>query len=431
MDPLLAQDDLRFLRELTRDTVEASRVHPGERVGSSPPNTTGSTLIRPGGRDCYPAFWIRDFAMSLPSGFITPDEALTHLRLIAKCQNGPQERRLNSGGIIPPYAIPDHINFDGSPVFYPGTMSAGEDQGGEPFGVLPPADDHYEFIDIAFWLVTARKQLEFLQEKIDGIALLDRLKRAFDVPASDAATGGMFATTTEQRAVGFGFCDAVQMSGSILFPSLLRFRAGSQLADLYEMLNKPDEAQHYLQIADSIRTHVIPIFADANGKHGWLLAATGRCRQPDVWGTLFALNLQILPEQFAARARETIVAAVRDKSITSLAAVRHVPINFDASPATAWEKVVPGIAGGTYQNGGYWHTATGWLVRAISDSHPDLARSIAREYVAHLREHDFRRGPAHGAPYECFQQGGRSPQNAVYMTSVTVPCAVFTSLNRT
>src|SRR5688500_3450756 len=48
-------DDLRFLRELARDVIEAARVKPGQRVGDSPANTLGHAVIRPGGRDCYPA----------------------------------------------------------------------------------------------------------------------------------------------------------------------------------------------------------------------------------------------------------------------------------------------------------------------------------------------------------------------------------------
>src|SRR5207248_4615278 len=83
------RDSMKFLKELTEAVVEASRVRPGESVGASPTNSTGCTLIRPGGRDCYPAFWIRDFAMSLDIGFVSYEEMLHALRLIAKTQNGP------------------------------------------------------------------------------------------------------------------------------------------------------------------------------------------------------------------------------------------------------------------------------------------------------------------------------------------------------
>src|SRR4051812_9337244 len=96
--------DLRFLRDLSRDVIEASRVRPGARVGNSPANTQSHVLIRPGGRDCYPAMWVRDFSMSLDCGLIGRDEILAHFNLIASKQNAATERRLKSGAIIPPHA---------------------------------------------------------------------------------------------------------------------------------------------------------------------------------------------------------------------------------------------------------------------------------------------------------------------------------------
>src|SRR5688572_14505188 len=119
-------DDIRYLEEMTRDVTEAARVRPGQRVGDSPANTTGHTLIRPGGRGAYPAMWVRDFSMALDGGYVTLDEAAQHLKLIEKSQNGWRQRKLKSGAVIPAYAIPDHINFDGTAVFFPGSMSAGE-----------------------------------------------------------------------------------------------------------------------------------------------------------------------------------------------------------------------------------------------------------------------------------------------------------------
>ena len=42
-------ESLKFLQDLTRDTVAASRVPVNEKVENSPANSTGFTLIRPGG----------------------------------------------------------------------------------------------------------------------------------------------------------------------------------------------------------------------------------------------------------------------------------------------------------------------------------------------------------------------------------------------
>jgi hypothetical protein len=417
---MIDRDDLRFLESLARDVVEASRVRPDQRIGESPANSTGDTLIRPGGRTCYPAMWVRDFSMSLDSLLITPKEAQHHLALIARCQNGPTERKLKSGGIIPPFAIPDHINFDGGAVFYPGTMSAGDDQGGEPFGILPSADDHYEFIHIAHHPFIQRK-LDLTARFADGLPLRDSLIRAFHAVETDESTGGMVRTTAPRRFVGFGFCDTVYLTGLLLFPSLLRHRAALELAAMLQDAT-------YTKTAAGIADHLVPIFSDVGRVGGWLVAATEVGRQPDVWGTLYALHRNLLPPDFAAAARDTVADAVRRGTIVLDGGVRHVPTDHDFSPAGAWEKVAAGVALNTYQNGAYWHTPSGWLIAALWPSHRELAQDVLRQYIGHLREQDFRRGQDFGAPWECFGRDGAARQNAVYMTSVTVPLGVIRQL---
>jgi hypothetical protein len=378
------------------------------------------TLIRPGGRDCYPAFWVRDFSMSLDCGLISAQEIRHALRVIAQAQNGADERKLKSGAIVPAFAIADHINFDGQAVFYPGTYSAGEDQGGEPFGVLPPADDHYEFVHIAHTLWKREKSPEFLNIEVNGLRMFDRLLLAFDVPASDASIGGMFTTDAPRRAVGFGFCDAIYLTGAVLFASLLRYRAARELAEILAARGDHARAEQFDRIAKSIATHVAEVF-DRGG--GWLLAATKVGRQPDVWGTLYAIYLDVLPRESKERALRTIADAVRAGTIVYEGAVRHVPTDADFSRESAWEKALPGVKVNTYQNGAYWHTATGWLISALAQVDGALAKKVFDTFIAHLREQDFRKGATLGAPWECFGKDGKARQNAVYMTSLTVPLA--------
>jgi len=62
---------LDFLANLTRDVIDAARIAPEQApVKGFGPNRSGGVIIKPGGGDCYPSFWIRDYAMSLDSGFI-------------------------------------------------------------------------------------------------------------------------------------------------------------------------------------------------------------------------------------------------------------------------------------------------------------------------------------------------------------------------
>lgn len=417
---------MEFLRGMAAATVAAAHVPPGVRKRGGGVNTTGITLITPGGN--YSAFWGRDYIMSLDCGLIGPDEMLPQLKLIARCQNGPEERKLLSGGIIPAFSIADHIRMDGRPVFYPATQNPGQFQGFHPWGPLPLADSHYYFIHLAwaFWRDT--KDHAFLSETVEGLTILDRLIKAFHAVETDPETGAVVAEPP-RRMVGFGFNDTIYMLGAMCFVTLLRFRAAGQLAKLCRAAGSPEEKE-FEKIAATIAANVAPVFADPETIGGWLRAATKRCREPDVWATLFALHLGILPEEAAQRARDTVAQAARagNHVIEYQGAVRQVPTTHDFSETSAWEdsRLAPK---GVYQNGAYWHTPTGWLIEALDPVDPALAKDVFDRFIAHLREYDFRKG-RHGAPWECFGINLDHAQNPVYMTSVTLPLAVLQVMAR-
>jgi hypothetical protein len=419
---------ITYLEGLAKAVVEEARVRPGQRVpgGPAPENTTGVTLIQPGGRSAYPSYWIRDFAMSLDCGYVTADEMLAALRLTAQVQNADHEKRLQSGGRVPPYAIPDHVRFDGKPVFYPGTYSAGEDQGADPWGPLPPADDHFYFVHIAFDLWKATGDKAFLSQLVGGMTIREHLERAYAAPEVDGATGAVVCRPST-RCVGFGFDDSVYMTGAMAFATLLRFQAARELAELVgeagrHSLRSPSS---YRKEARKIGSHFVELFGGRNAVQGWCRASTGISGQADVWATLFALHLGVLPRDAATKARFAIAQALRAGTIEYRGAVRHVPTNLDARPDSAWDRSVAAL--NQYQNGGYWHTPTGWLVEALWKSDKALACAVLARYLAYLQERDFRKGG--DAPVECLgpNDGGWS-QNACYMTSITVPVAVLRTL---
>jgi len=422
----LPKADLAFLRDMTRDVVEASRVKPGSNGGGRWPitNSCGFTLITPG-KDTYTAFWVRDFSMSVDSGFVTPEELRNHLLLICKAQNGPSEHKLANGLHLPPWAIPDHINYDGRPSCYPGSYSSGQDQGNGAFGRVPPIDDHYEFVHIAYTCWKGTRDARIFQVGIEGITVFDRLERAFACPTSYPETG-LAETTEADRAIGFGFCDAETHTGKLLFASLLRYRAAGELAELASALGHRERVAGYRQIQKIIRANLARTFSDPQSGDGWLRASIGLSGQPDVWGTLFALHLGVLDRARAAAARTTVADAVRKGTITLEGGVRQVPTNRDFSKTTAWERSLSPV--NTYQNGGYWHTASGWLIEALWKKDRQLALQVFGEMITHLRAQDFRKGPGYGAPWEVFGANGQARQNGVYMASVALPYGILKRL---
>ncbi len=40
-----------------------------------------------------------------------------------------EDWQVHAGAVVPAYAVPDHINFDGRATFYPGTYDSGSKQG--------------------------------------------------------------------------------------------------------------------------------------------------------------------------------------------------------------------------------------------------------------------------------------------------------------
>ena len=413
---------MRYLEGLAAAVVEASRVAPGEGVAGHGPNVTGGTLIRPGGRDCYPAFWIRDFAMSLESGLITADEAEHALLLTARLQ-ASEDRRLRSGSFVPRGSIADHITLDGLPIFYPGTLDDVEGQG-QPWGYYPSLDDHYYFVEMAWHAVVICGRDDLLTIDIAGMPLLERLEMAFGVPRADGETG-LVLCDEEDRGVSFGFTDIVVHTGKLLFCSLLRERAARRLADLRTHAGDVAGAQAWTDLAARIGDAIPATFADESGL---LCASTGTSAQPDVWGSAFAVYEDLLPTPVADAVAAALHRALIAGTIAWRGNIRHVPTDADYGTTTAWERVVDGRPKNRYQNGAYWGTPVGWVCAAVERHDPDAAKVLALDYVEELRENDFRQGPDHGAPWECMHPDGHHRQNPVYMCSVTAPLGAFRRL---
>ena len=410
--------DMQFLKGIAAAVVQESRVYPDSRVGNIGPNTTGATLIRPGGRACYPAFWIRDYAMSLESGLIKPEEQRHALVLTAGKQQ-VEPWSLPNGSFVPRGAIPDHISFGGKPIFFAGTLEDYEGQGGPQWGKLPCLDDHFFFVHMAAEYLRATDDAGVLELMVNGETLMVRLERAFLVPPSRKDTGLVYADLAE-RGVTFGFVDTITHTGDLLFCSLLKYQAATELARLLVKVSDAERAQRYASVANRLKQAIPAAFAT---EKGFLRASTGKSAQPDVWGTAYAVYVGALDPEHERGACEALASAYQDGTIAWRGNIRHVPTTGDFSETTAWEAALS--PKNRYQNGAYWGTPTGWVCYAIAKVNLDLARKLAGEYIAELREGDFRKGPDFGSPWECMHPDGNHRQNPVYMTSVTCPLAAF------
>lgn len=414
---LLTTEDFNYLKDLTKAVMDSARVYPGQIISKDfGANATGITLIRPGGRGTYPAFWIRDYAMSIETGFVSTEEQKQMLLLTAATQCD-QTWISASGSMIPVGAIPDHIRIDDSkPIFFPGTYNY-SNQGGKTWGMTPPYCDQYYFVHMAYQYIVGSNRSDFLLKEINGTRLIDRLEMAYKVPPTKLE-GVLVNTTDDFRGIDFGFRDVINITGELCFPSLLKYKASLELAELFNRLRRNDKAKFYLTIAAKLKQLIPAVFADARGM---LLASTGKGKQPDVWSTSLAVYFGILEGDQQKKTCQFLRDAYQKGSLASKGNVRHILTTDDFNTSTAWEFSL--AQKNSYQNGAYWGTPTGWVCYAIAKVDIPAAQKLAKEYIDDLRVGDYRKGIEFGAPWECYNSD--KPQNAVYLTSVSCPLIVF------
>ena len=414
---ILDANDLAFLEQMVKDVMEASRIYPGQKISKDfGPNQTNGVLIRPGGRTSYPAFWIRDYAMSIETGYVSEKEQKHMLDLTANTQSDSLIRT-KWGTIIPKGSIADHIRIDdGKPIYFPGTYSF-ENQGDKKWGMQPPFCDQFFFIQMAYFYVKSFSQTAQLTNEIKEVKLIDRLELAYQMPPSNTRSH-LVQVDESNRGVDFGFRDAIYITGKLCYASLLKYQAARQLAYLYGKMGNKSKILHYQQEANILKISINRTFIDARGM---LRASTGISSQADVWATSLAIHLGVLTGQSRLKAAQYLRDAYLKGELSQKGNIRHVIKSDDFSTTSAWEKSVVLI--NTYQNGAYWGTPVAWVCQAIAYVDVPSAQKLAKEFIQELQEGDFRKGESFGSPWECFND--KLTQNPVYLTSVAVPLIIF------
>jgi len=414
---ILEANDLVFLEQMVKDVMEASRIYPGQKISKDfGPNQTKGVLIRPGGRTSYPAFWIRDYAMSVETGYVSEKEQKHMLDLTANTQSDSLIQT-KWGTSIPKGSIADHIRIDdGKPIYFPGTYSF-ENQGEKKWGMQPPFCDQFFFIQMAYLYVKSFSKTTELSKEIKGVKLIDRLEQAYQMPPSDTQFK-LVHVNDSNRGVDFGFRDAIYITGKLCYASLLKYQAANQMAYLFTKMGNKSKALAYQQEANILKISIISTFIDARGM---LRASTGTSGQADVWATSLAINLGVLTGKSRLKAAQYLRDAYVKGELSQKGNIRHVVQSDDFSATSAWEKSVVPI--NTYQNGAYWGTPVGWVCQAIAYVDLPSAQKLAKEFIQELREGDFRKGDSFGSPWECFND--KLTQNPVYLTSVAVPLIIF------
>ena len=345
--------------------------------------------------------------MMAESGLIPDDLLKCYIEIIATAgQNGKDTLFLENGLTVPPYAIADHINYDGKPVYFPGTYSSGSDQGDGCFGYYPPFCDNYYYIMMVGYYVKQSGDKDILHKKFRNLILSDILEYAFRGYNIDSQTG-LCVSEEEKYTVDWGFVDGVKKSGKLLMASLLRYNAAKTLQKLFCEI--AEKHLYYKNEAEKIKNNILSVFYDENT--GWFYSATGICKQYDVWATAYALYSGITSNQQTIKA---LTDAYINKTAVIDGYIRHILTTDDYSDSTAWQSSI--IPYNTYQNGAYWATPTGWYAYALSLVNKDLAFRLLTDFQKHTKHYE-----SSGAPFEWINSDTTDFSGINYGTSGVMP----------
>jgi glycogen debranching enzyme len=348
------------------------------------------------------------------SGLVANEDLKRYVEIFATCgQNGEKMIKLKNGLCIPPFAVADHINYDGGAVYYPGTCSSGDDQGTGRLGFFPPFCDNFHFVLLVHQYVKQTGDTPILNKIYNGIPLMKRLEKAFECYNIDSETG-LCVSELEKHTVDWGFVDTIKKSGKLLFSSILRYNAAKALTSMFEMLEIGEKSDSYKTEAEKIKSSIINTFYDRES--GWFYSATEVGHQFDVWGTAYAVFSGISCEK---KTLEALYAAYCNKTAVVNGQVRHILTTDNFATESAWEYALPECNEyGTYQNGAYWATPTGWYAYALYLYNGKI--EILEDFIAHFEKYESK-----GAPFEWIDEKTERFSGLHYGTSGVLPYIAY------
>ena len=330
-------------------------------------------LYTPDGVANYDGLWIRDFAYMVEYA-----GNLLDIENDIKCIEYTLSLKRDDGW------IPDRVYPDNLAVYAAGAT-------GHPIGEANL--DTVQFLIYAIYHVLRRLP------KDRATVLFNKWKCNLDkaLEIMPISGNGLVFNDQDKPHSPYGFTDTVRKTGELLMESVLHWRALKMMQELsgYYCSSLDDS---YAKRIDDIERN-IGIFHEG----GVWYAATGDCRQIDIWAMAYMVYIGF-PLKNEEKTEISEYLAKNADGLTYLGQIRHLPKN------EYWERLLIEIEPETYQNGAYWETATGWYVYAVSLSDRKTAAKILADALAFSRKEGY---------FECVNEGYRKlPQMVVSGTNL-------------
>lgn len=332
----ISEKDVAWMREATLKQLKGSRV---EGAG-------GTWIHTPDGVGNYKALWTRDYyyMVEYAGDLLDPKEIKASINYLI---NGQREDG----------CIPDRVNIAGKPVYSPG---------GPNKPMADHAVDNAPFLAMLVCSYVNQFNDEQLFKELEP-KLLEGLEHIY------VKENGLVYNNPKNPECVYGFTDIVKKTGHLLFSSLLYYKANVEMYKLcqkYQHGNSDKYKRRYEYVKQSI-------FKLWDQESGMFFAADIKCKQIDIWGSAYAIEVGIsTPEQTK---RITDYFFKYQDEIVMRGQVRHLP-----GSNAQWEQLFHPCEVGTYQNGAYWATPLSWIIPVYAKRDPDFAKEMLQTVI-----HDF------------------------------------------
>ncbi len=245
-----ADDNTDWLEQETKRQVTGCRIK----------SDSGIWLHTPDGIGHYRALWVRDYYYFVKYAGEFIDDA----NLKASIQYVIDGQRKDG-------CIPDRVNDDGKAIYSPG---------GDNKPLADHALDNGPFLALlACEYVRRTGDNEFFRD------IAPQLRKGLD--HIRLAENGLVYNPPADPQCAYGFTDIVTKTGHLLFTSLLYYQACVELDEVQKKVGG-DPATDYRARADLIRKSLSILWDDQAGMY---LAADKDCRQIDIWGSAYAVDV--------------------------------------------------------------------------------------------------------------------------------------------
>ena len=298
----------------------------------------GTWIHTPDGVGNYKALWTRDsyYFVEYAGDLLDADEIKATIYYLIKGQRADG-------------CIPDRVNKEGVPVYSPGAPNN-------------PIADH-ALDNGAFMAMLVCSYVNQFGDKQLFMELEPKLKKGLD--HISRAEGGLVYNHPDNPQCVYGFTDIVQKTGNLLFCSLLYHKACVEMEKLCEKYNCGNPME-YNNRAELITKNINDLWDEQSGM---FLAADVDCKQIDLWGSAYAVEIGLASKKQADAITNYFVT--HKDEIMQRRQFSHL-----APGDSHWGKLFRKCPEGTYQNGAYWSTPLAWIIPVYARHSQKLAQNI-------------------------------------------------------